>query len=90
MSHKSSTTSLFCFVLFFGPCVENWSIPTINEHIREGVADIKILVDGLKIDGMSKFETQKVDADLQVTQSVVFVGQSVCHANLWRSTRRTY
>jgi len=47
------------------PVLDPLSIPTINEHIREGVADIKILVDGLKIDGMSKFETQKVDADLQ-------------------------
>jgi len=47
------------------PILDPLSVPTINERVKEGVADIKILVDGLKIDGMSKFETQKVDADLQ-------------------------
>merc|ERR1712198_792583 len=47
------------------PILDPLSVPTINEHVKEGVADIKILVDGLKIDGVSKFETQKVDADLQ-------------------------
>jgi len=47
------------------PVLDPLSVPKISEHVREGVADIKILVDNLKINGMSKFETQKVDADLQ-------------------------
>jgi len=47
------------------PVLDPLSIPTINENIREGVANVKILVDQLKIEGLSKFETQMVDADMQ-------------------------
>jgi len=47
------------------PVLDPLSIPKIDEHIKEGVADIKILVDQLKVDGLSKFDTRSVDADLQ-------------------------
>jgi len=47
------------------PVLDPLGIPTIDEHIKEGVADVKILVDKLKIDGLSKFETKMVDTDLQ-------------------------
>lgn len=47
------------------PVLDPLSVPTIDEHIREGAADVKIRLNDLKIDGGSKFETQKVDADLQ-------------------------
>jgi len=47
------------------PVLDPLNIPTINEHIKEGVADVKILVDKLNIEGLSKFETQMVDANIQ-------------------------
>merc|ERR1712198_613888 len=47
------------------PILDPLSVPIINEHVRDGPADIQIREDNLKINGMSKFETQKVDADLQ-------------------------
>jgi len=47
------------------PVLDPLGIPTIDEHIKEGAADVKILVDNLKIDGLSKFETRMVETDLQ-------------------------
>jgi len=47
------------------PVLDPLSIPTINENVREGPASIKIFVDQLKITGISSFETQMVDANLQ-------------------------
>jgi len=50
------------------PVLEPLSIPKIDEHIRDGAADVKIIVDKLKIAGLSKFDIRHVDGNLQNLQ----------------------
>lgn len=47
------------------PVLDPVSIPTIDETVNEKAATLKIKVDNFQIKGLSKFETQMIDADLQ-------------------------